>query len=129
MDSVILHMVSYQIAFLRDDKAAMDQQLTWGAGRIGEEDWLLSMQADTDAYYGHLARARELSRRAAEMASRADATETAAFWQANSALREAEFGNGKVARQDALAALALLDRSSLRTLITLALARANHCTS
>jgi eukaryotic-like serine/threonine-protein kinase len=32
----------------------MQQQLAWAAGRVGEEDWLLSAQSDTEAYFGRL---------------------------------------------------------------------------
>jgi hypothetical protein len=38
---------------------------------------------------------------------RGDQNETAALWQANAALREAEFGNSDRARKEAEAALAL----------------------
>ncbi len=70
----------------------MEQQLALAAGRAGEEDWLLSAQSDTEAYFGWLAKAREFSHRALESARRADAKEPAALWHANAALREAEFG-------------------------------------
>ena len=32
----------------------MEQQVAWGAGKPGTEDVLLSVQSDTDAYYGRL---------------------------------------------------------------------------
>ncbi len=60
---------------------------------------MLSGQADTDAYYGRLVRARDYSRRASESAVRAGSKETAALWQAIAGCREAEFGNTAAARQ------------------------------
>ena len=42
-----------------------------------------------------------------DAAVRADSKETAAIWQVNAALREAEFGNLGTAKQDVAAALAL----------------------
>src|ERR1700687_791086 len=93
MDSHRLHLSRYHLAFLRGDQETMQQQLAWAAGRSGEEDWLLSTQSDTEAYFGRLGKAREFSRRAVDSARRADAKETAALWQVNAALREAEFGN------------------------------------
>ena len=61
----------------------------------------MSGEADTAAYYGHLGKARELTRRAAESAELAAEKETAATYYATSALREALFGNVERARQQA----------------------------
>jgi len=112
------------VAFLQDDENTMRQQLEWAKGRSGEEDWLLMMQANTEAYHGQLARAREFSRRAADSARHADALETAAVWQSVEALQEAEVGNATAARQSASSALALVSGKDVRTLTALAFARA-----
>ena len=114
----------YLVAFRRGDKKGMEQQLAWAAGRVGDEDAMLSGQADTDAYYGRLVRARDYSRRASESAVRAGSKETAALWQAAAAVREAEFGNPAAARQNAEAALSLHSGRDVRLLAALALARA-----
>lgn len=124
MDYYDLRLDLYLTAFLRDDQEGMRQQLAWAAGRSGEEDWLLSTQSDTEAYFGRLGNAREFSRRAADSALRADAKETAALWQANAALREAEFGNPGPARQNAMAALAVAPGRDVKSVAALALARA-----
>jgi tetratricopeptide (TPR) repeat protein len=124
LDGFLLRLALYQIGFLREDQEAMRQQLAWAAGRLKEEDWLLSAQSDTEAYSGRLAKAQEFSRRAFDSASHADAKETAALWQVNAALREAEFGNPNSARQDALSALALAPGKEVTSLAALALARA-----
>ncbi len=63
------------------------------------------MAADTEAYFGHLAKARELSRRASDKDLRAGAKERAANVTANAALREVLFGNAVTARHNATAAL------------------------
>jgi eukaryotic-like serine/threonine-protein kinase len=123
MDSYLLHLVRYQTGFLQSDEQTMRHELAWAKGRSGEEHWLLSTQSDAEAYFGRLTKAREFSQRAVELAVRADAKETAALWQVNAALREAEFGNPSTARQDALAALALAAGRDVRGLAALALAR------
>src|SRR5664279_6031525 len=87
------------------------------------EDVLLSFASDTDAFYGRLASAREKSQRAVESARNGDAKETAAEWQMNSALREAEFGNTLRARQETAAALATAATQDVQALAALALAR------
>ena len=127
LDTWQLRLGLYDTAFLRGDQDTMQRQLAWAAGRPGEEDWLLlSAQSDTEAYFGRLAKAREFCERAVDSARRADARETAALWQASAALREAEFGNTAAARQEALAALALVPGRDVRSLAALALARAHE---
>ncbi|MFZ0634696.1 MAG: hypothetical protein WAM08_04195, partial [Candidatus Acidiferrales bacterium] len=118
-----LHWALYQIAFLKGDAAAMEQQVEWAAGKPGSEDLLLSFQSDTEAYYGHLKKARDFSRRAVDSAVRNESKETAALWQVNAALREAEFGNTAAAKQDVAAALALAPGQDVRLFSALALAR------
>jgi eukaryotic-like serine/threonine-protein kinase len=124
LDSEVLRLALYEMAFLRGDQEAMRQHLAWAAGRPGEEDWLLSAQSDTEAYFGRAARAREFSQRAVGSARRADAKEAAGLWQANAALREAEFGNAASAREGARAALAIMSGKDIRDVVALALARA-----
>jgi serine/threonine protein kinase/TolB-like protein len=124
LDSFSLRLSIYGTAFVEGDQTTMQQQLAWAAGRPREEDWLLSAQSDTEAYFGRLAKAREFSQRALESALRADAIETASLWQVNAALREAEFGNDHSAGQAALAALARAPGRDVRSVAALALARA-----
>jgi len=124
MDTYFLRLALYQAAFLQNDQETMQGQLTWAAGRVGEEDWLLSAQSDTEAYFGQLKKARELSHRAIDSAKRANANETAALWEVNAALREAEFSNPPGARHHASAALALVPGKVTRSIAAMALARA-----
>jgi eukaryotic-like serine/threonine-protein kinase len=114
----------YLFYFLRGNTKGMEQQFAWAAGRLGEEDVMLSGQADTEAYYGRIVRARDYSRRAVEAAVRADSKETAALWRATAGLREAEFGNPAVARQNVDAALSLSSGRDVKLLAALTLARA-----
>ena len=107
LDGDYLHQEIYYLSFLKGDTAEMERQLAWAAGRPGAEDLLLSFQSDTEAYYGRLTNAQVFSRRAIGSAIRAGSKETAAMWQANVALREAEFGNATNAKQGAVQALAL----------------------
>jgi len=118
-----LHWVIYQLAFLKDDTAEMRRQVEWAAGKPGSEDILLSWQSDTEAYYGRLAKARDFSRRAVDAAVRADSKESAALWQINAALREAEFGDMATAKQDVAAALTLAPGRDVKLLSALTLAQ------
>ena len=123
LDGGFLRLNMYYLAFLRGDSAQMEQQVAWGAGKPGDEDMLLSAQSDTEAYYGRLSKARDFSRRAVDSAVRADSKETAALWQANAALHEAEFGDTASAKQGVTAALAQSSGRDVKVLAALALAR------
>jgi tetratricopeptide (TPR) repeat protein len=123
LEGDFLHYAIYQQAFLKGDTAEMERQLSWAAGKTGTEDVLLSFQSDTEAYYGRLARARGLSRRAVDAALRADSKEAAAMWRVNAAIREAEFGEIATAKQDVAAALALAPGRDVRLFAALTLAR------
>jgi eukaryotic-like serine/threonine-protein kinase len=91
----------YGIAFYRDDLVTMARQVARATGVPGEEGLLLGLEADTAAYFGHLGKGREFSRRAGDSAERAGEKEAAAGYYAVSALREALFGNADKARQQA----------------------------
>jgi Tfp pilus assembly protein PilF len=93
--------VLYGIAFYRDDTSDMARQAASPAGKADDGELLLAMQADTAAYFGHLRKAREFSRQAADSAGRGGEKETAAGYYAVSALREALFGNADRAREQA----------------------------
>jgi eukaryotic-like serine/threonine-protein kinase len=123
VDNGGLHELAYQLAFLKNDQVEMQKQMTWGVALPGEEDALLSMQSDTEAYYGRLSKAREFSRRAVESASRANHVEIAAGWEAKAGLREAECENSVLARQYATSALARSKGRDVRIVAAVTLAR------
>jgi eukaryotic-like serine/threonine-protein kinase len=104
-DSPDLRFLLYQVDFLQNDAEGMARQATWAAGKPGAEHDLLSLQADTAAYSGKLRQARDLSRRAAAAAERAEAKEVAGRIEADAALREGLFGNEADARDRAMQAL------------------------
>jgi len=107
LDTPYMHIFAYVLALFRVDRATMAQQAAWVMGKPGIEDTLISWQADIAAYSGLQEKSRELSRRAIASAQNAGEKETAAAYQAKSALRETLFGNPAKARQEATAALEL----------------------
>jgi serine/threonine protein kinase/tetratricopeptide (TPR) repeat protein len=113
----------YQLAFVRNDPAAMAKFAAAAEGKPGTEDLLLASQADTAAFYGKLKQARELTWRAMDSAQRNDAKESAATYQAAAALREVEFGNVEQARSDAEAALKLAPNRAVQAMAALVLAK------
>ena len=121
-DSPSIRNLAYQLRFLQNDAAGMSQQVAWATGKLGVEDGLLGLEADTAAYSGRLGQARDLSRQAVVSAKRAEAPEVAAQREANAALREALFGNTAEARERAADALGLSNSWSVQSLAALALA-------
>ena len=101
LDDPSMHADLYALAFLRGDLAGMEREVVWSAGKPGGEDTMLALQADTEAYVGHVKKARELSRRAVEVAQSAQLAEPAAIWEGIAALREAVYGNLVEARKGA----------------------------
>jgi hypothetical protein len=124
LDGPYLHADSYVIAFLENDAAEMQRQISLASGTPGAEDWLLSLQSDTAAYSGDIATARKFSQLAVESARRNDLKEVAAIWQMNAAVREVEFGNSRQARLAAEEGLKLASTRDSQILAALVLARA-----
>jgi DNA-binding winged helix-turn-helix (wHTH) protein/tetratricopeptide (TPR) repeat protein len=116
----------YTLAFFRKDIAEMAKQVDSAAGKPGEEDSFLAREADTAAYFGHLGRARELSRRAIEAAHLAKRREISSTYAAASALREAVFGNSTEARRRAMFALTRSSGRDMKYGAVLALAYAGN---
>ena len=127
-DSEDLHAYQYGLAFLEHDRPEMERQANWAAGKPGVEDFLLSYQSDTEAFSGRLRSAREFSHRAVESALRNDKKETAAEWQLNAALREAELGNLAFAAKQTTSALSMASNRGVQILAALAFARAGDST-
>jgi eukaryotic-like serine/threonine-protein kinase len=124
IDAPDMHSATYYLAFLRGDEVAMRQQLNWALGKTGAEYEVISLESDTQAYHGRLAKARELYAVARAAALRDDLKETAAEIEAAGALREAEVGNSAKARQGVQAALAMSKGRTVRSIAALALATA-----
>ena len=127
LDDPSLHANLYALAFLRGDSAAMEREVSVTGSKAGGEDLMLAMQADTEAFSGHLKKARELSARAVESAQKVQLAEPASMWQGFAALREAAFGNAAEAGKQADQILKLAPTSRDAQLLTaLVLARAGE---
>ncbi|MGB9492465.1 MAG: protein kinase [Terriglobales bacterium] len=116
----------YALAFLLHNQEDMERQVAGAMGRPGIESWLFALQADSEAYQGHLSKAQELTRRAVESARHDGDEETALTYAAIGALREAEFGNRSEATRQVTAILAHGHGQQIQILGTLAMARAGE---
>jgi tetratricopeptide (TPR) repeat protein len=106
LDDFVFRQTLYAAAFLAGDSSAMAEQQRWFVGKA-EENNGLALESDTEAYMGHLRKARDLTKQAMDSAIRGDSKETAAIWLENEALREAALGNMTAAKQAAAAGLKL----------------------
>ncbi len=104
-DNLVVHAALYALAFLRADSVAMAEQQKWFAGNPDYENFGLALASDTEAYFGRLSKAQELTKRAVDSAIKADSKEGAGIWQAIAAQREAAYGNPSEARQSSAEAL------------------------
>jgi len=111
LDDLVLRNALYGLAFLEADSPAMAAQQQWFTGQPAYEDFGFALAADTEAFAGRLAKARELTKRSVDSATRADSKETGAIWLENSAAREAAFGNPTAAEQAAADGLKLAPAS------------------
>jgi DNA-binding winged helix-turn-helix (wHTH) protein/tetratricopeptide (TPR) repeat protein len=107
LDIPDFYVQRYVIAFLKDDKTGMVREAGRSREEPGVEDWMSNAEGFVSAYSGHLEEARKMSRRAADLARKANLRETEALYETDAAVREALLGNGSTARQRARDALVL----------------------
>jgi tetratricopeptide (TPR) repeat protein/class 3 adenylate cyclase len=101
-------LILYVVDFLQNNPAGMAQQATAAQGIPGVEDQMFFVESETAADHGQFRQARELTRRAADSARRAQENETAAEYEGHNALREALVGLTDFAKADAQIALSAI---------------------
>jgi tetratricopeptide (TPR) repeat protein len=101
-------LILYVVDFLQNDPAAMAKQATETQGMPGVEDQMFFVESETAADHGQFGQARELTRRAADSARRAQEKETAAEYQGHNSVREGLVGLMDFAKEDAQSALATI---------------------
>ena len=125
LDSYIQHNALYALAFLKGDSASMAEEQKWLVGQPDFENVGLVLASDTEAFVGHVTRARDVTKRAVQSAIHADSKESGAVWQENAAVREAAFGNFAEAKRAAAEGLKLAATSqaaNLEAALTFAMA-------
>ena len=111
MDYFVFHNGLYALAFLALVSSALSQQQAWFAGQPDSEFLGQSLASDTEAYSGHLRKARFLTKQSVESAVNSDSKESGAIWIENAALREAAFGNAREAKEAVVDGLKLAPAS------------------
>jgi eukaryotic-like serine/threonine-protein kinase len=111
LDDAPLHNARYALAFLGADSAGMVEQQQWFEASPAYASGGLALSSDTEAYAGHLGKARELTNRAVHSAVRADDREDGAIYLAITAQQQAAYGNPAGARQFVTEAMTLAPTS------------------
>jgi len=106
-----VHVALYALGFLQSDSSAMAEQRQWFADKPAYQHWELALDSDTEAYAGHLRKAREINQRAVDSAIKTDSKESAAIWRAIAAQWEAAYGNAAQSRAEASDALKMAPES------------------
>jgi len=110
LDDDVFHLALYAVAFLGSDSQAMAEQQQWFTGKPAENSGL-SLASDTEAFAGHLMKAREVTKQSVDSAIRADNKESGAIWLENAALREDAYGYTTGAKQQAAEGVKLFPAS------------------
>jgi serine/threonine protein kinase len=134
LNPIAFIQLDYDLQFLTGDTAGMQKTMAAAMGTPDVKPAMLANQADTEAYYGRLAKARDLTRQGVESARHSGDNDSAAIFEAVAALREADFGvltqarawiqpstlqnKSRVARQFAALALARAGEPSSALAIT-----------
>jgi DNA-binding winged helix-turn-helix (wHTH) protein/tetratricopeptide (TPR) repeat protein len=105
VDDPMLSVLRYDIAFLDHDQGGMQREVNAAQGHSDAADWITDREAFASASIGQMAKARDLSRRAVELAQQVGDPERAALFQTREALWEAFFGNAVEAQRGAKEAL------------------------
>lgn len=79
VDDPILHYALYALPFAEHNSAAMEEQQKWFFGQPESENYGLSLASDTEAFEGHLGKARELVKQSVSSAIRTDSKENGAI--------------------------------------------------
>jgi hypothetical protein len=111
LDDYLMRADLYALAFLGADANGTAEQEQWFASQPLYENYGLALASDTEAYAGHVGKARELTKEAIDSAIRADNKEGGAVYQANFAVQQATYGNASEARRAATESLRLVPAS------------------
>ena len=107
IEVVQFSLLRYFIAFLRNDKTAMEREMTQRRVKLEAQGWFEHQEAMTLAYQGRLREADRLSARAVSLARQGGLVGRAAMFRGAGGVWNALFGNRAEALRSAATALSL----------------------
>jgi serine/threonine protein kinase len=105
IETIEFSVCRYFIAFLRNDQAAMEREMTQRQAKLEAQGWFEHQEALTMAYRGRLKEAARLSDRAVSLSRQAGLRERAALFEGARAAWSALFGIREEGQRNAAAAL------------------------
>lgn len=93
LDGTYFHLFPLMIAYIEDDRAALDNNLRWFAGR-DDEHLAFDVQARAAAVRGQWRTAQDYSRRSVDLATHTNALEVAGKYAAEQAVRVVFWSSG-----------------------------------
>ena len=130
LDDLDIHVYKYVLGFVGNDGVAMAKEISWLESKPEYATHGFSLDSDTEAYAGHLQKARALTEQAVNAALHSENKENAGLALACAALREAEFGNLEKAKKYSADALRLSPKSQgVEIQVAMALAAAGDASS
>jgi serine/threonine protein kinase/tetratricopeptide (TPR) repeat protein len=122
-DNLFIHNELFDVAYLKNEIAGMQQQLQWASGKPAEF-LLLNSAASAAASHGQLRKARELLQRSVEKTRGMNLKGASANTLAQWAIIEAELGNAAEAKRLAASSSATAQGRDNLTTVAIALALA-----
>ena len=107
IETVEFSLCRYFIAFLKNDQAAMEKEMTQRQGKLEAQGFFEHQEALTMAYHGRLKEAARLSDRAVSLSRQAGLPERAALLEGARSTWSALFGIREEGQRNAVAALSL----------------------
>ncbi len=125
LDVPSFHFILYRVAFLQNDSSAMAHELSVLSSASPDSAAVASfVAAETEAYFGHLEKAREMFQRGVVASQALGKKEGAAGIMTSRASIEAQAGDSAAARKDVDSALAIDSSLRIKTQAAYALALA-----
>jgi tetratricopeptide (TPR) repeat protein len=121
LESPSTHLFLLRLAYIQGDRAAAEKEIQWAAGKASEHD-IFSMQAENAEYLGQRRKAKELNKRAVDLAKRRNLAAVAAQFLAREAWVDAFHEDCRAASAQTREALALVDQDTLRGVFPAAIA-------
>jgi tetratricopeptide (TPR) repeat protein len=120
LDSARLHVYHAQLAFLQNDKSAMQRESAWASQDPVRGRFVLYRESEGEGFYGRSGNAHRLAQMDVDFSMKAGLLPDAAYFECGDALREAETGD--LRQSQALVADALRKSQDRRALMAAALA-------
>jgi DNA-binding winged helix-turn-helix (wHTH) protein/tetratricopeptide (TPR) repeat protein len=125
-DSAELHVLRHLLAFLQQDKTAMNEQLAWSLGKKEAEVLMRWRESQVQAYYGHYQESRRSLEQAVALAAKVGPLNHTPVFREAEALQEIEAGNLAESKRTVADAIAKDQDRDQQLLLALALARAGN---